>query len=151
MNKLIVKIIVAMACSSAIFVNAKALSANEPELKQLEAMGYESKDTKDGSSTIASVGSARILISKNAERTIIFRMFEKGKKLNDAQELELYRVINEINYNNSYQVSLSDGYLTVALYSFGSHEAKTFAKLIRLMENANSLFDSYPKLLELLK
>lgn len=151
MRKNILRTFVAMVACAANFANAQPLSPNAAEVKQLEAMGYELRDTKDGGSTIASLGNSKIVISKNTERTVIFRMFEQGKKLNQSQEFELLKVINEVNLNNSYQVALSDGYLTVAIYSFGTYEPRTFAKLIRLIENANSLFDAYPKFLELLR
>ena len=49
----------------------------------------------------------------------------------------------------AYQVALGDTYITFSLYIYGPHDPKTFAKVIRLVEKADNIFDLYPKLSEL--
>jgi hypothetical protein len=149
--KIICKFLATLLVSITSLANAGPLNPNGPETKQLEAMGYEVKRSDNGSLTIASISSTRLLFDKNDERLVIFRMFTANTKKNDQQRLEILEILNKINVENSYQVSIEDGALNVALYKFGSYDAKTFAAIVRLIEKSNTLFDTHPKLIELLK
>jgi hypothetical protein len=131
--------------------SSQSLPKNGPERKQLIAMGYEideenSKDTW----TIARLGNSNIGFSKSNEKLIIIRSFMMQKKLKPSQELELLRLINRVNIDLAYQAVLNDDSLTFALYDYGDYNPKTFAKLVRLAEQANSVFTSYPDILTLL-
>lgn len=130
---------------------AQSLPKGSPELKQLVAMGYEiDKQLEDGKFTVASNGSNKILLSKNSDRIAIFRIFTREKELSDDEKITLYELVNKINTELSYQITLGDDYLAVVLYDYGSHNHKTFAKLVRLIEKSDSVFDSFPRLGELL-
>ncbi|MEI8209868.1 MAG: hypothetical protein WCG16_11725, partial [Methylococcales bacterium] len=129
---------------------SQPLPSDSSEIKQLIAMGYEiQKSEKDSAMTIASIDSGRIALSKNSDRIVISRYFTRRKDLNKAQEYELLKIVNNFNSEFSYQVSIGDDYLVVALYVFGPYDAKTFSKLIRLIDKANSIFDNNSELLKL--
>ncbi len=146
MNKFI-KLILLLNLFLANICFGQQLAANSQELKQLEAMGYDlTKFAASGLFTYASVGSTTIVISKTEDRTVVSRWFTMNKKLNQQQELELLRAINKINVNLSYQASLDEKVLSVNLYIYGAHDPKTFAKVIRMIESANVIFDKYPEI-----
>lgn len=149
--KKIIRILLTLIISFSGLASAQQLPNGSPELRQLEAMGYEI-DKSDPSSyyTIASSGSGKIAISKNSERTAITRIFTRKTGLSQKQEYELLKFVNKINEDFTYQTSIGDGYLILALYIYGPHDPKTFAKVVRTIEKADSVFDSYKGLLELL-
>ena len=128
-------------------VQAQPLPKDSPELKQLIAMGYEiMKEERGAKLTIADNGNSKVIITKNAERTAIFRSFTREKKLDSAQELELYKIINQINTDLAYQVSITDTSISFCLYDYGAYNPKTFSKIIRLIEQVDSMWDKYPAL-----
>ncbi len=132
-------------------VNAQSLPKNSPEINQLTAMGYEvDKDTiGEGSWTIANNGSNKIVLSKSEDRLAVMRVFTR-KKLSAAKENELLQLINQINIDLSYQTMIQDESLSFVLYDYGSHNPKTFLKMVRIIEKVDSVFDAYPTLLKLL-
>jgi hypothetical protein len=149
--KFINKILIPLLISIASFANADPLNPNGPEVKQLEAMGYEVTRADGGTLTIASLGTTRIVFEKNSDRLVMFRIFTANTKKTQQQRLEIFEILNKININNSYQASLEEDSMNIALYKFGPYDSKTLAMLVRQMERANSLFDVHPKLIELLK
>ena len=74
-------------------VQAQKLPSNSPEIIQLKAMGYEIDDTASSIYTLASSGSAKILISQNEYRTFFGRVFNRTKKLTQKEELQFYKLI----------------------------------------------------------
>ncbi|WP_293752664.1 hypothetical protein [Limnohabitans sp. Rim8] len=130
---------------------AASLAKDDPIVKQLEAMGYEVKPTENNRISIATLGQGKVLFDKNNERISIFRMFNLNKKPTGQNRLEFLEILNEINVQSSYQVSLEGDSMIVCLYKFGPYDAKTLTILIRLIEQANKIFDDYPKLIELSK
>lgn len=127
------------------------LPQDSAEAKQLIAMGYDVAKVETGDIfTVASNGSTKVAVAKSAERTVAVRYFTRDKKLDSKQEYELLKIVNQINIDLSFQVSVADTYLAVALYEYGPYDPKVFSKLIRLIERADSIFDSYPKIRELL-
>ena len=149
--KFLCKIITTCLIATTSIANAEPLNPNGPEAKQLEAMGYELKKSENGELTIASLGSTRIVLEKNSERLIMFRVFTANTNKNQQQRLEIFEILNKINIDNAYQASLEDGGLNIALYKFGAYDSKTMAMLVRQIERANLIFDTHPKLIELLK
>lgn len=132
------------------FCFADVISYNSPEVKQLEAMGYEiDKTEKQSDLIIASNGSNRILLSRNSERLAIFRNFNR-KKLSNSDEFELLKIVNKINNDLSLQVSVNDNSMTFVLYMFSNHDPKIFSRLVRFIEKSDTVFDSYPNLLKLM-
>jgi len=131
---------------------AQVLPADGKEIAQLIAMGYElDVEKKDDAWTVARLGTTTtLLFSKSSERLVVLRMFSRERKLNSEQELELFREINRVNNDLPYQVVIDDENIYLSLYDFGEYSPKTFAKIVRVAENGNTIFDSYPKLLELL-
>ena len=131
-------------------VFAEPLALDAPERKQLIAMGYEIvKEDKDDKFTIAEIGSSRIIFSKNEDRLAISRIFNRERKLNSTDELELQRIINSFNDKYAYQFSINKEALTATLYIFGSYEPKTFAKVVRLMDKVNTIFNTEPNFYKL--
>ena len=130
--------------------HAAPLDVDSQEALQLQAMGYEVNDTENGSMSIASLGTEKIVIDKNSERTAMYRLFTSEMPFGFEKKLEVYEIINKINIDDSYQISISDSYVTVALYQFGEHNPQTFAKLIRQLTRAQILFEANPRLIELL-
>jgi hypothetical protein len=146
MKNLIVLILV-LFCKQ---VFAEALTSDAPERKQLIAMGYEiEKEEKGDTFTIATIGSTRIVFSKNEDRLAITRYFNRERKLNQTDEMEIQRIINSFNEKYAYQFSYNKESLTSTLYIFGSYEPKTFAKVVRLMDKVNVVFDSEPNFFKL--
>lgn len=145
-------VVVLMFCLQATSSMAQVLSADSQEKKQLIAMGYElDAEKKDDAWTVARLGSSTtLLFSKSPERLVVLRMFSRERKLNSAQELELFKEINRVNNDLPYQVVVDEENIYLSLYDFGEYTPKTFAKIVRVAEKGNTIFDSYPKLLELL-
>ena len=149
-NLLIVAVLATIGASNICY--SEPLAENSPELKQLMAMGYDIvKPEKDDFATTVSIGSAKILVSKNGDETSVFRSFSRRKGLSKNQEHELLKTANQVNVDTVYQLSLGDTYLAVSIYLFGPHETKSFAKALRLLEQAATIYQTYPKLLELTK
>jgi hypothetical protein len=128
---------------------AQSLPKGSPELNQLEAMGYEINQSLSSQAfTILSSGDSSIAIDKNSERTAIVKSFGR-KKLSEKQEYELLKIVNQINYDLSYQVSTTENFLITALYIHGPYDPKTFAKIIRMIERVGSVLESYKGILDL--
>ena len=144
-------VVISILLSQSSLVHSQTLSADSPERNQLIAMGYEiEKEDKGDDWTIARLGSSSIGISKSKDRLAVIRVFTRKKPTSNGSELELFKEINRLNIDLSYQTIIHDGSIWFVLYDFGEYEPKEFAKIIRLAEKADSIFDAYPKLLKLL-
>ena len=132
------------------FSFAAVLAPDAPERKQLIAMGYDIEKEDPGDTfTIANIGSTRIVFSKNDERLAITRVFNIERKLSKDDEIELLRILNKFNETYSYQFALGKQSLSSTLFIFGSHDARTFAKTVRLIDRVNAVFDTEPKFFKL--
>jgi len=134
-------------------LTAQTLTKDSPELVQAQAMGYDiSADLSNNDYTVISAGDGNILLNKTDSFLFVSTLFTGPKTLNEKAELEVLRLINQANNDLSYQVILTEEHsLVIGLYSFGPYQPKTFAQLIRLIENANVVFRRYPRLVELMK
>jgi len=149
MFKFIFNLILFILFSNSVF--SQTLPADSPEIKQLIAMGYEINEEAPGDTeTIADNGSSKLVLSRNSERFYVYRTFTRARKLDSKQELELMNLINDINTEYSFQTSISKDSITFVLYDFGTFNPKTFSKVIRLIEQVDSLWTKYPSLLKLL-
>ena len=129
---------------------AQPLPKNSNEVKQLIAMGYEIEPPSKGDEyTIASNGEDKITVTRSKSRLVIARYYTR-KNLNESDEVELLKIVNEINKAFYYQVSVLDAELLVALYDYGDYNSKTFLKMVRDIEKSDTIFEYKPKLLELL-
>jgi hypothetical protein len=134
------------------FVHGQTLSLESPERKQLIAMGYEiDKEDKDDVWTIARLGSSTIAFTKSKERLAIMRTFKRKSKLTKDEEVNLYKEINRVNVDLSYQVIVHEDSISFLLYDHGDYNPKTFGKIVRMSEMVNSIFDAYPRLFSLIK
>ena len=132
------------------FSFAAVLAPDAPERKQLIAMGYDIEKEDPGDTfTIANIGSTRIVFSKNDERLAITRVFNIERKLNKEDEIELLKILNKFNETYSYQFALGKQSLSSSLFIFGSYDARTFAKTVRLIDRVNAVFDTEPKFFKL--
>jgi hypothetical protein len=147
---MISKILTVILAMSISHVYAAVLAQDSPERKQLIAMGYELvKEDAGDTFTMADMGSTRIVFSKNEERLAISRFFNRQRKLNQSEEAELFQIINKFNETYGYQFSIGNQTLTATLYLYGNHDAKTFAKVVRMMDRVNLIFDTEPKFFQL--
>jgi hypothetical protein len=127
---------------------ADLLPKDSPERAQLIAMGYSLKDYQ--TLTLATLGETAIAFEKNSERVAISRYFNRQKQLNKEEEFELLQIINDLNAEYSYQIRLSKTSVSVHLYRFGNHEPQTFASLVRLIDKAESIWDTKPRIYKLI-
>lgn len=132
--------------------NGQTLSEDSPERKQLIAMGYEidAEDENDGF-TVARLGSTSITFTKSNEKLTVMRLFSRKENITSDEKNELYEQVNRINNDLTYQTVILEDSIVFALYDFGDYTPKAFAKMVRLAERVNSVFDAYPRLLELIK
>jgi hypothetical protein len=136
--------------SSSYVTFSQTLPLNSPERKQLIAMGYEfAKEDKDDSYSVASTGRVTIGVSLNNDRLAFTRFFTRERKLTRAEEFELMKILNTFNDKFSYQFSFDDEFIAASMYHFGSYDAKVLAKIVRMMEGVNSVFDSKPEIYKL--
>ena len=152
MKKLLVKTLVLLSCICQ-FTNtqAQALPKDSLELKQLTAMGYDfPKDLESSGFTVASNGTNKIVFSRDRDRLAIWRVFTRKKGLTQSQEYDLLKIINKVNTDLTYQVQISETTMSMILCDFGSYDPKTFAKLVRMIEKADTIYDTYPDLLKLI-
>ena len=129
---------------------SQALPSNSPERKQLVAMGYQfikQNVTDDG--TIADNGNIKIVIGKSKDRLVLSTAFER-KKLSDRDEFRLLKIANKINTEANYQISLTEETFIAALYDYGNYDSKTFAKMIRMLEQFDSYLSENTELVNLL-
>lgn len=131
--------------------NSEPLAKDAPERKQLIAMGYDIEKEDEGDTfTVVNTGLNKIAFSKNAERLAISRYFNRERKnLTPAEEFELLKLINTFNKEYSYQFSVGDGVLTAVIYEFGLYDPKSFARMVRLMDRVNFIFDLHPQIYKL--
>ncbi len=147
---MISKILTVFLAMSISHVYADVLAQDSPERKQLIAMGYDLvKEDAGDTFTMADLGSTRIVFSKNEERLALSRYFNRKRKLQQDEELELLKILNKFNEKYSYQFSIEKQTLTANLYIFGNDDAKTFAKVVRLMDRVNAVFDTEPRFFKL--
>ena len=152
MNQIVLKLI---AASWILFsMNgawADQLAPNSPELQQLQAMGYDAEKPGDGDAfTVVSNGPIKFTLSKNDDVVAVVRFFTRKSKLSARQEIDLMKMVNKMNVDLTYQVYLTEEHIAFALYAHGPYQRRTFAAIVRLIEKANSQFDSYPGLLDLI-
>ena len=132
------------------FSFAAPLTLDAPERKQLIAMGYEIQKEESGDTyTRADIGTTRIIFEINEDTLAIYRVFNIQRKLSKDDEFELLKILNKFNETYSYQFSLGKQSLTSTLYIFGNYDARTFAKIVRLMDRVNGVFDTEPKFFKL--
>ena len=124
------------------------LPKDSPERAQLIAMGYSLKDYQ--TLTIATLGDTAIAFEKNSERVGISRYFTREKELNKDEEFELLQIINELNTQYSYQIRATKTAVSVHLYRFGIHDTQSFASLVRLIDKADSIWDTTPRIYKLI-
>ena len=132
------------------FSFAAPLTLDAPERKQLIAMGYEIQKEESGDTyTRADIGTTRIIFEINEDTLAIYRVFNIQRKLSKDDEFELLKILNKFNETYSYQFSLGKQTLASTLYIFGNYDARTFAKIVRLMDRVNGVFDTEPKFFKL--
>jgi hypothetical protein len=147
MRRILLPIILILLTFKAI---AQPLPKNSNEVKQLIAMGYEIQPpAKDDEYTIASNGENNITVTRSKARLVIARYYTR-KNLNESDEFELLKIVNELNQTFYYQVSVWDTTLAVALYDYADYNSKTFLKMVRDIEKSDTIFEYRPKLIELL-
>ena len=133
---------------------AAPLAKTSQEYAQLQAMGYDVDPTEPNDTwTVAKSGGARIVVSQEGASLSFGRYFtreKRSKDLSQEQKLQLLTEVNQVNIDMSYQVSVGEEYLSVALYYTGPYNAKVFANIVRLLESSNVIFDKYPQLFKLL-
>ena len=100
--------------------------------------------------TIATLGDTAIGFEKNSERVGISRYFTRDKELNKDEEFELLQIINELNTQYSYQIRATKTAVSVHLYRFGIHDPQSFASLVRLIDKADSIWDTKPRIYKLI-
>ena len=152
MNRIFTVILVAVALVLPTGVlYAAPLDAASPERSQLVAMGYEIQtSTPTDIWTIAKSENGNMVFSKTENSLLVARFFSVTRKdLTKEQQLELFTILNQINTDLSYQVSLGDGNITFAAYYTGPYNAKVFAYLVQSMEKADVIFDKYPAIYKL--
>ena len=127
---------------------AEPLDKDAPEYKQLEAMGYDIEPVSPGDeTTIAKSSGSKVSIGKSGDSLYVGRYFIRSKKnLSDADKLKFLSIINDINSDYRYQISLGSTFLTVALFYNGPYNNKVFANMMRQIDMANFIFDKYPEL-----
>lgn len=131
-------------------VYADALAPDSPERKQLIAMGFDLiKEDAGDTFTMADIGTTRIIFSRNEDKLTISRYFNRQRKLNQEEEAELLKILNRFNDKYPYQFSMEKQSLTANLFIFGNYEPKTFAKVVRLMDRVNVIFDTEPNFFKL--
>ena len=119
---------------------ADKLTDDSPEVKQLKAMGYDI-DQEDDLYTVAKDGETHIQLEKNKDRLLVGRFFTRKSGLTEAQEYELFKIINKINVDSAFQVSVTDTQVNFVQYIYGSYDPKIFAKIIRWSLEVNSYFN----------
>lgn len=127
---------------------AQALPKNSLEYKQLEALGYDIKNSENLS--IASSDSNKIAIRKTSERTTVTAYYNRKSGLNSQQEFELLKIINKMNQDHFYQCKIIESSLACVLYIYGPHDPKTFARIMRHMENLDTVLEGYPEIYKLI-
>ncbi len=153
MNGFLYTILVAAALASpAGVLCATPLDKASPEYSQLEAMGYEVQPPKPSdTSTIAKSMDTTLVIFKNDNGISMARYFKRERKdLDKEQMLQLLTLVNSINTDQAFQLSVQDTLLTVAVYNIGPYNPKVFASLVRKLEMSSTIFTKYPALLKLM-
>ena len=127
---------------------ADPLASDAPERTQLIAMGYDLREDSQKSVTIAKISDSQLVLDKNEERLAVSRNFAR-KKIDQKQEFELLKIINTFNPEYSMQFMLYEDSLSASLYLFGRHDPKSFAKVVKLLDNIETIFETQPKIYEL--
>jgi hypothetical protein len=137
-------------CFFSATVFSQVLPPNAPERQQLIAMGYTiDKEDEKATFNLVRLGKTRIILSKNDEKLSVSRIFTREKKLTQSDEYELMKIINSFNDKFPYQFVLDES-LTANLYIFGSHDPKTFAYVMRLIDRVDVVFNSDPNFYKLI-
>jgi hypothetical protein len=136
----------------AIFIScncfAGPLASDSSETKQLIAMGYDLREDAKKTVTIAKISDYQLVLDKNEEQLTVSRNF-KRKKLDQKQEFELLQIINNFNKGYSLQFMLYEDSVSASLHLFGRHDPKSFAKVIKLLDNIETILETQPKIYEL--
>jgi len=153
MNRFITAILVgaALVLPSGVLY-ADPLAATSPEYSQLVAMGYDIQTSEPTDKfTIVTSETGKMILSKTENLLTVARLFIRSRtNLTKEEQLELLEIVNQINIDLSYQMSLSNDYITVASYYTGPYNPKVFANLVHLMAMADSIFDKYPAIFKLI-
>lgn len=129
---------------------AGVLPQNAPERAQLIAMGYDIvKEEKGDFFTIAELGTTKIAFDKDDERLAVSRFFNIERKLNNDEQAELMKILNKFNADFTYQFSVNKQTITATIYNFGNYDSRTFAKLVRIIDKVNNVFDTEPRFFKL--
>lgn len=148
---MISKILTVILALSISHVYANVLAQDSPERKQLIAMGAEFlQEKKDDSMSIFNLGGDLFFIDKKVERTVVGRNFIRDKKLNQAEELELHKIINKLNIDNPFQFVLFEKSLQANFYIYSSYDAKVFARIVFAASKVESVFEANPKIYSLI-
>jgi hypothetical protein len=138
-------ILLASLCLTNLHLNAQVLPKDGPQRNQLIAMGFDiEKEEPTDTLTIATIGTTKITFSQSKDRLAISRYFNRAKVISQSEEVELLNIINSFNREYAYQFTLEKTSITVTLYDFGNYEPKTFAKMVRMIDKVNAVFDSQP-------
>lgn len=132
-------------------VFSQTLPPNAPERQQLIAMGAEFlPESKEDKFTIFKLGGDLFFVTKSAERTAVGRNFIRDKKLNQTEELELYKLVNKMNLDNPIQFVLFDRSLQANIYIYGNHDPKVFARIVFAASKIESVFEMNSKIYSLI-
>jgi len=134
-------------CSLVSFANAEKLATDSPEFKQLVAIGYDLDSTDKDNNAISTFtnGVNKLLSDKNEGRLAIWRSFSR-KKLDITNEFQLLKLVNKLNTDTTYQVSIDETSINYVMYVFGPYNSRAVSKVIRMIEN----IEFEPELLKLL-
>jgi hypothetical protein len=132
-------------------VLAQTLPSNAPERQQLIAMGAEIlQESKDDTYTVFKFGKDPFFIGKSPERIVIGLNYIRVKKLNQAEEFELHKIVNKLNLDNPIQFVLFEKSLQANVYYFGSYDPKVFARMVLGVSKVDLIIDANPKIYSLI-
>ena len=152
MTRIFAVIFSLVLASNSGFLYAASLEKNSQEYLQLEAMGYEIQPAKPSDTiTIATSMASKLIFSKAENSVLVARYFARERQnLKPGEQFQLLKLVNDINTDESLQVSVQDEYLTVAVYYNGPYNQKVFAGMVRQLEASAALFNKYPEILKLM-
>ena len=132
-------------------VCAQPLPSNAPERQQLIAMGAEIlQENKDDIFTVFKIGKDPFFIGKTPERIVIGASYIRSKKLNQAEEFELHKIVNKLNLDNPIQFVLFEKSLQANIYYFGSYDPQVFARMVFGITRVDIIIDANSKIYSLM-
>jgi hypothetical protein len=145
MKKLILSL-----CFFSTSVFAQLLPSDAPERQQLLAMGAEIlPDNTSKTYTHFKLGGDRFFISKSPERIELGRAFIRTKKLDEAQNFELHKLINKFNVDQSFQFVIFEESIQANIYMYGSYDPRVLARLILGASKIGNIFEANPRIYDL--